>query len=193
MNWTSDQLNLILEIAAVFLGIVYVLLIAKNKISGWVFGGLGSLISIWLFIRTQLLAEAILYVYYVFAAAQGYLNWHKQEDTLEVYQRSWKFHGLVVLIGIALSFGLYFLLQSIFPSAARPLIDSFTTMFSFIATYLTVKKYIGNWIYWIIIDAATVYLYISRDLYIYAGLMVAYTLFAVFGYRQWKKLKITNV
>ena len=192
MNWISEQLDLILEIIAVLFGIAYVLLIAKNKISGWVFGGIGSLISVLLFIRSQLMAEAILYAYYVIAAVQGYVNWNKQEDTLEVYQRSITYHIFVVIVGTGLSFGLYFILQEIFPESARPLIDSFTTIFSFIATYLTVKRYIENWIYWIIIDAVTVYLYISRDFYIYAGLMVAYTLMAIFGYLEWKRLKISK-
>ena len=190
VHWISENINLFLEIIAVALGIAYVVLIAKNKVSGWIFGTIGSLVSILLFIRIKLYAEAVLYAYYVYAGIQGFILWKQQEDTAVTYKGNLKFHGIKMLIGISLSFCLYFLLSKIFPDAARPLIDSFTTIFSFIATYLTIKKYIENWIYWIIVDGLTVYLYFSRDLYIYAGLMVAYTIIALFGYLQWRKLKV---
>ena len=190
VHWISENINLFLEIIAVALGIAYVVLIAKNKVSGWIFGTIGSLVSILLFIRIKLYAEAFLYAYYVYAGIQGFILWKQQEDTAVTYKGNLKFHGIKMLIGISLSFCLYFLLSKIFPDAARPLIDSFTTIFSFIATYLTIKKYIENWIYWIIVDGLTVYLYFSRDLYIYAGLMVAYTIIALFGYLQWRKLKV---
>lgn len=190
VHWIAENINLFLEIIAVALGIAYVILIAKNEVSGWIFGTIGSLVSILLFIRIKLYAEAFLYAYYVYAGIQGFILWKQQEDTAVAYKGNLKFHSINMLIGISLSFGLYFLLSKIFPDAARPLIDSFTTIFSFIATYLTIKKYIENWIYWIIVDGLTVYLYFSRDLYIYAGLMAAYTILALFGYLQWRKLKV---
>jgi nicotinamide mononucleotide transporter len=68
-----------------------------------------------------------------------------------------------------------------------PLLDSFTTVFSFIATWLVAKRVLENWIYWICIDALTVYLYFSRELNLYALLSLAYTFMAVYGYIQWRK------
>lgn len=192
VHWISSNLNLILEIASVIFGIAYILLIAKNKISGWIFGSFGSLISIFLFYRSKLFAEAILYIYYVIAGIQGYFNWNNKTDIEEVYKQNLRYHLFTISIGIILSASFYFLLKYIFPESARPLIDSFTTIFSFIATYLTVKKDLDNWIYWIVIDFVTVYLYFSRELYIYAGLMIAYTVLAYFGYKQWKLLKVTE-
>ena len=88
---------------------------------------------------------------------------------------------------------LFYIVNLFFPKAQRPLIDSFTTVFSFIATYLTAKKWIENWLYWIVIDAVTVYLYFSRGLNIYALLMLAYSVIAIFGYLEWKKLKVVKV
>ncbi len=192
MHWISENLNLILEIVAVIFGVAYVVCIAKNKIIGWIFGIIGSLISIVLFYRTQLMAEALLYIYYVVAGVQGYLNWNKQADVSEVYNKGVNYHGMIIGLGLVLGVGLYYLIQAVFTDAARPLIDSFTTVFSFLATYLTVKKIIENWIYWIVIDAVTVYLYFSRELFIYSGLMVVYTVLAYLGYLEWKKMKITT-
>jgi nicotinamide mononucleotide transporter len=104
-----------------------------------------------------------------------------------------KNHALLIIIGGIVSVGFYYLVTNIFTDAARPLIDSFTTIFSFIATYLTIKKWLNNWIYWIVIDVVTTYLYVSRELYLYAGLMAVYSVIALYGYLQWKKLNVVKV
>lgn len=194
MTWVSNNIALLLEIVAVILGIIYVVLAAKNKISCWIFGILGSLLSIALFvIYAKLYAEAVLYIFYVLAGIYGWINWKNQKNETEVYQRKYISHLYIIGIGIVLSFGLYYILTLFFKEAEKPLIDSFTTIFSFIATYLTTKKWIENWIYWVIIDAVTTYLYFSRGLEIYALLMLAYSVIAVYGYFQWKKLNVIKI
>lgn len=194
VTWVSNNIALLLEIAAVILGIIYVVLAAKNKISCWIFGIIGSLLSIALFvIYAKLYAEAVLYVFYVLAGIYGWINWKNQKNEAEVYQRKLITHLFIIGIGIVLSIGLYAILTSFFKESERPMIDSFTTVFSFIATYLTTKKWIENWIYWIVIDAVTTYLYFSRGLEIYALLMLAYSFIAVYGYLRWKKLNVVKL
>ncbi len=194
MTWVSNNIALLLEIVAVILGIIYVVLAAKNKISCWIFGILGSLLSIALFvIYAKLYAEAVLYIFYVLAGIYGWINWKNQKNEAEVYQRKMLTHLFIIGVGIVFSMGLYYVLTSFFEESERPMIDSFTTIFSFIATYLTTKKWIENWIYWIVIDTVTTYLYFSRGLEIYALLMVAYSVIAVYGYLQWKKLNVIRV
>ena len=87
----------------------------------------------------------------------------------------------------------WFLKEPVVEEAEKPLIDSFTTIFSFIATYLMAKKWIENWLYWIVIDGVSVYLYYTRGLEIYALLMFAYTIIVVYGYFEWKKLEVVKV
>ena len=194
VTWVSNNIALLLEIVAVILGIIYVVLAAKNKISCWIFGILGSLLSIVLFVvYAKLYAEAVLYIFYVLAGIYGWINWKNQKNETEVYQRKMLTHLFIIGVGIVLSVGLYYVLTSFFKESERPMIDSFTTIFSFIATYLTTKKWIENWIYWIVIDAVTTYLYFSRGLEIYALLMLAYSFIAVYGYLQWKKLNVVKV
>ena len=194
MNWITENIALVLEIAAVIFGIVYVVLIAANKISCWFFGIIGSIISIYLFVEhAKLYAEAVLYGFYVLAGIYGWVNWKKQKEPNRVFARSIKTHLVTIAIGILLSLGLFVVLNEWFAEAKKPLIDSFTTIFSFIATYITTKKWIENWIYWIVIDAVTTYLYMSRGLEIYALLMLVYTIIAVYGYLKWRKLTIVNI
>ena len=68
-----------------------------------------------------------------------------------------------------------------------PLLDSFTTIFSFIATWMTARRVLENWIYWIAIDGLSVYLYYSRGLDVYSLLSFVYTGMAIYGYFNWKK------
>lgn len=191
MHWIFNHIALLLEISAVILGIFYIFLAAKNNSWCWIFGILGSAISIYLFIYfAKLYAEAFLYFFYVLAGFYGWITWQNQKSHTEVYQHTLKKHFLIFIIGTLLSVGLYFTLAYFFEAAQKPLIDSFTTVFSFIATYLTAKKWIENWLYWIVIDLVTTYLYFSRGLEIYALLMFTYSFIAVYGYLQWKKLII---
>lgn len=192
--WISNHIELLLEIVAVIFGVLYTVLMAKNKISCWIFGIIGSLLSIYLFIEyAKLYAEALLSVFYVFAGIYGWIMWKKQEVITKVYQDTLQKNMLLILIGTVLSFGMYFILSSFFKEAQKPLIDSFTTIFSFIATYMMAKKRIENWFYWIAIDGVSVYLYYTRGLEIYALLMFAYTIIVIYGYFQWKKLTVVRV
>lgn len=194
VSWLSENIELVLEVSAVVLGIIYVILIAKSKPLGWPFGIIGSLISIYLFVVfAKLYAEAVLYAFYVVAGIYGWIKWKKHDCPDEVYQQKLSTHIKFIGIGVVLSLLLYYSINYLFSEAEKPLIDSFTTIFSFIATYITAKKWIENWIYWIVIDAVTTYLYFSRGLEIYALLMFAYTIIAVYGYLQWKKLKVVEV
>ena len=80
---------------------------------------------------------------------------------------------------------------STYTDAKMPLLDSFTTVFSIFATIMVVKKVLENWLYFIAVDIASIYLYYSRDLDQTAILFIVYTLIAIFGYFNWIKLTKT--
>ena len=194
VTWVYNNIPLLLEIVAVIFGVLYTVLMAQNKISCWIFGIIGSLLSVYIFVEyAKLYAEAVLYVFYVFAGIYGWMQWKKQKSVEKVYQQKVSTHVKLILSGTVISLLLYFGLTFFFTESEKPLIDSFTTVFSFIATYLMAKKWIGNWYYWLVIDAVSVYLYYTRELEIYALLMLVYTILVVYGYWQWKKLKIVKV
>lgn len=179
-----------IEIAAVVLNLAYVVLAAKEHIACWIFGILGSLVSIWIFVDAKLYAESVLFSYYVIMGFYGWYAWsrnkQKSNQKLQIAEGSIKLHATIFIGGYLATFGLFWLLKT-FTDAEMPLLDSFTTVFSFIATWMVAKRLIENWIYWVAINALSVYLYFSRDLNVYAMLMVAYTILAAYGYWQWDK------
>lgn len=188
------------EIAAVITGIIYVILAARENIWCWSFGIISSLLSIHFFYSGKLYAESMLYFYYVVAGIYGWYAWRLRSnkprstevldtsegnrEMLRIHLWKRKTHLLAIGAGVVLSLVLAFLLKE-FTDANIPMLDSFTTVFSFIATYMVTRKVLENWIYWIVIDLVTTGMYYHRGYYLYALLMIIYTIVAVIGLRNW--------
>jgi nicotinamide mononucleotide transporter len=71
--------------------------------------------------------------------------------------------------------------------AAYPYIDSLTTWGAIWATFLVARKVLENWWYWLAIDAASVFIYWSRDLEQTAALFVLYLVMIPFGIVSWTR------
>ena len=179
-NWS------IIESAAVFFSILYVILAVKESIWCWAAAAISVSLYIYICYTAQLYTETGLQVFYLLMAFYGYHQWNKNNSTLKVKQWTTIKHLLILVLGALLTFlmGFYF---TIYTNAAMPLVDSFTTVFSVFATYMITKKILGNWLYWIVIDAVSVYLYFSRDLHLTSLLFIVYTVIAIFGYFSWLK------
>jgi nicotinamide mononucleotide transporter len=52
---------------------------------------------------------------------------------------------------------------------------------------MTANRVLENWIYWIVVDAAAIFLYHSQGLALSALLYLVFTLMAVYGLIQWTK------
>ncbi len=182
--------SIIIESIAVLFSILYVVLAVKENI--WCWGAALISVSLYIYIcfSAQLYPETGLQVFYFIMAIIGYYMWNK-ENKEEIKEWSEIKHLLIILSGAILTFfmGFYF---STYTNSKMPIIDSFTTVFSIIATYMVIKKVLGNWLYWIVIDAVSVYLYFNRDLHLTSLLFIAYTIIAIFGYFSWMKKMKTN-
>lgn len=179
-NWS------IIEVFAVSFSVLYVILAARGNIWCWPSAAISVILYIYVCYYAQLYLETGLQVFYLFMAFYGYYNWKKDDGNLEIQQWSVLKHLSIILVGAIITFlmGFYF---TTYTDAAMPLVDSFTTVFSVFATYMVTKKVLSNWLYWIIIDAVSVYLYFSRDLHITSLLFLVYTIFAITGYITWIK------
>ena len=183
-NWS------IVESIAVFFSILYVVLAVRENI--WCWGAACISVSIYIYIcyTAKLYPETGLQIFYLIMAGVGYYMWNK-DNKEEIKEWSELKHLGIIFLGTILTFfmGFYF---SIYTDSAMPITDSFTTIFSLIATYMVVKKVLGNWLYWIVIDLVSVYLYFNRDLHLTSLLFIIYTIIAVFGYFSWVNRKKIN-
>jgi nicotinamide mononucleotide transporter len=183
-----------LEWLAVIFSLSYVFLAAKKNILCWVAALFSTGIYIYLCYSSQLYIESALQVFYFAMAIYGFVIW-KNSTEKEILIIKWKpsIHLInVVLSGVAaLVLGYLF---DTYTDQQSAYLDAFTTCYSFAATFMVAKKVLENWIYWIIIDFASIFLYANRGMSLTAVLMIIYTLFAVYGYFEWrKKLRSQNL
>jgi len=185
-------MNLALEIIAVGLSLTFLILLIKENIYCWFFGITGSLVSIFLFYRIGLYAESILYCYYVLIGFYGYQLWNSKANAQEfpIIDVLPKQHFSYILIGVVTALCLGYVLEN-YTEASNPYLDAFTTIFSFIASYLEAKKILSGWYYWIIVNGVTLGLYLNKELYIYFILTLLYFALSFYGLREWnRKIKL---
>ncbi len=185
------------EVAAVILGLAYLVLAMRQSILCWYAAFGSTAIFSWLFWDASLLMESGLNVYYLIMAVYGWWVWkgnaaENQADQPRVENQksiqTWSMtRHLVVILGvilISLASG-YGLDKN--TSAAMPYLDSFTTWGAVVTTYMVAQKVLENWLYWLVIDSLAIYLYIDRELYLTALLMAVYLVLAVAGWVIWLK------
>ena len=179
-NWS------VIESLAVLFSVTYVVLAAKHNNLCWFFSIISVLLYIYICFTAELYSETVLQIFYLFMSFYGLYYWKKDKVKSSIMQWSVNKNLLFILIGAIFTFimGFYF---TIYTSAKMPIIDSFTTIFSIIATFMVAKKILENWLYWIIIDLTSIYIYFSRDLHLTSLLFLIYTVIAVFGYIKWTR------
>lgn len=176
------------EWLAVGTGILYVILISYKNIAAWFFAIISSILYIYLCYISQLYLETGLQFFYLAMGIYGWIVWSKKntKGINTIIQWSKQKHILNIAISSIITGLLGFLFDK-FTNQANPYTDSFTTVFSLTATFMVTKKVLENWIYWIIIDAVSIYLFASRGLYMTAVLFLLFTFIAIFGFLQWRK------
>lgn len=175
------------EIVAVLLGFAYLALVMRQNSLGW-YAAFGSTsIFIWLFWDASLPMESGLNVFYLLMALYGWWSWRggKEAKVLPIQRLAWQHHSVIfAVIAVLTVCSGYWLTHN--SQAALPYLDSFTTWGAVITTILVTRKILENWLYWLVVDSAALYLYIQRDLYLTAALMAVYLIMVIFGWLQWR-------
>ncbi len=182
------------ETAAVLLAIGYLLLAVRENIWCWYCAFASTAIYTVLFWDVSLLMESALNVYYMGMAIFGWYQWtlgRASGNGLSIQSLSRNQH-LIIIVAIGnLSLVSGYLLSQ-YSTAAWPYVDSFTTWASVITTYLVAKKFLENWLYWIVIDSVSIPLYLDRGLPLTALLFAVYVVIAIAGYFSWKKHLVSD-
>ncbi len=185
------QAQTLLDWAITLTALLYVWLAARENAWCWVSGIVSSGLWAWAdFARYNLWVDGLLQVFYVFMGFIGLYTWlfakQENEEKLPIQRLPLRQHGLLWLAGGALTFSLGFLFKK-YTATSFPYADSFITAFSIIATFLTIKKVLENWLYWIVFDTLAIFLFWAKDAVLVAVVMVVYTAMAVYGFQKWKK------
>lgn len=176
------------ELLAVLLAIAYIILVTRESIWCWPAAFISTAIYTWLFWEVALLMESVLNVYYMFMAAYGFWLWRANETKAEKKIISWpkKKHFLVVGSTSVASLAVGYCMAN-FTNADFPWLDAATTCFAVVTTWLVAQKVLENWLYWVVIDATSIYLYINKGFMLTTLLFIAYIGIAIIGYFSWRK------
>lgn len=178
----------ILELSASIFGLLFLFLIIKEKIAAWIFGILASSINVYLLIGVKLYSESILYSFYILMGIYGWWKWSKitNGEKLKISTISLSKHFYWVIVGSVLAYGLGYYFDN-YTDAERPFWDSYSTVFAFIATFLEARKVLHAWIYWIVLNTYTIFLYGSVGLNFRSIEMLIYAFFSVVGFLAWRQ------
>ena len=182
-----------LEIIGTIVGLAYLWLEYRASIYLWIASIIMPAIYIFVYYEAGLYADFGINIYYLGAAIYGWLVWKfghqidgeaKEMPITHMPKRSWLKAGVVCIIA---QFFIAWILIN-FTDSDVPWWDAFTTALSIVGMWMLARKYLEQWLVWIIVDAVCVGLYIYKDLYFTAGLYALYAIIAIFGWLNWKKL-----
>jgi len=184
---SPETANLIEKIST-GLQLIYLFLLIKENIWCWIFGIVGSLLGVLVFLNVNLYSESILYGIYGLIGIYGWYTWSNDGKEEEFIISRWSIKNIAISIfvgiGLASLLGYFFYKNT---DANNPFVDSHTTVFSLIASYMQANKILSNWIFWIIINGISVGLYWMRGLDFYGWLMVIYFISSFVGLYEWNK------
>jgi nicotinamide mononucleotide transporter len=191
-----STINIILEIIAILFSIVSVIYSLKNKV--WVFptGIISTALYVYLLFTWGLLGDMIVNIYYFIMSAYGWYIWTKKVDDTSVTPISHttkKEHVSTIFIFI----GTLLFILSIYTVFDKwkdwtAYVDTFTTGVFFVGMWLMAKRKIENWLYLLLGNIISVPLYFYKGYTLSSFLYIAFSILAVFGYLEWKRILVNK-
>ena len=135
-----------------------------------------------------LIADAALQVFYIVIGFVGLWSWLRghESSVKPIVTTPIIFHAVAIIGSALISIPLSSWLIE-YAQARYGYIDTLITLLSVWATLLLVRKDLHNWLYWIVLDAALVWLYFTSEGYLFALLLLIYTVIACWGFVQWSR------
>ena len=177
------------EVVAVILTLVSIWLATKENIWYYPTGLVALVLYTWLYYQAKLYAESLLQVICFALMVYGWYEWlhggaHRTELPVTKTPR-WAWMAGITSGVIATALTAW--VQLNYTDNPAPYVDSSLFAWSLVAQWMTARKWLENWILWILINTVSVPLYITRDLWLTAGLFVGLWLLAFKGYREWHR------
>ena len=187
-----SQVDIGLEIFAVFFGFLSVWFSKNNNVLVFPTGLINTSIFVYLLFKWELLGDMIINAYYFVVSIYGWYYWTRKNsnnDYTPISKVNYNDQKIILAISI-LSAIFVSLMYTVFNkwSGLVSYIDILTTSIFFAGMWLMARRKIESWIFWIIGDI------ISTPLYLYKGLTFTsfqyfiFTFIAIAGYYKWKSI-----
>ncbi|MBR1889926.1 MAG: nicotinamide mononucleotide transporter [Alloprevotella sp.] len=185
-----------LDALGTLIGLIYLYLEYKASVRLWFVSMIMPAIDLFVYFKAGLYADFGMAVYYLLMAVYGWIVWtRKSEQSAQVAlpithiplrRALWSFGAFIFLWAL-----IYWILVRFTPSTV-PMQDSFCNALSIIALWMLARKYVEQWLLWLVVDALLCGLYIYKGVPFHGALYGFYTVMAVAGYRKWLQLMRTE-
>ena len=181
-----------LDIFTTILGLIYIWLEYRVNIWLWVVGIIMPALDVVLYWQHGLYGDAGMAVYYTLAAFYGFAIWKfKKTKKLHlplpiIHMPKKKYLPATVFFFMAWGVTYYILIT--WTNSTVPVLDSFTNALSFVGLWALARKYLEQWLFWIVVDAVCTMLYIQKGIPFKAGLYALSVIIAIAGYFKWKRM-----
>jgi len=181
-------------------GMWCVVLVAKGKISNYIFGFINIVFYAWAAFMWELYGDFMLNAFY-FLPMQfyGWYIWTKPEFKVnkdnvisKFLSNKARFLWIIITVVATYSYGVF--LTSL--GGNTPFFDSASTVFSIIAMILMARAYAEQWVLWIIVDVVTVIMWANICFNLGGmmnfGILIMWSLWlinAIFGFVNWIKME----
>ena len=158
---------------------------------GWPLTIVASALYVWLFYASKLYGEASVNVFFVLAAVWGWWQWlrgHRADSSMPLSVAMLDRRGLIiVVVAWAALWLVCAMLLHVITDSDVVWADGFVTAGSVVGTVLLGRKFIENWPAWLVVNAASVALFVYKGLQLTVVLYLIFFLLAIWGWIGWQK------
>lgn len=190
-QWIQEYGFFILELIGFVMNLVYLYFVIRQRSIAWIWSIGACALFVFVCYVNQLYLQTGLYIFYILIAIYGLIQWKKNLQ-FEVNRMAKNQHILFILgsLFVGLLFGLIF---STYTDQHLPYLDGLITAFAVGTTFLIVSKHRENWLYWILINTASMYLYFDQKLYLLTTMSLILGIVAVRGYFAWRQTEAETI
>lgn len=177
-----------LELFGAVTGAVSVALAVRESVWNWWVGIVNNAVYLIVFFQQRLFGDASLQVFFIAISAYGIVRWltgGTRGGTAPVRRVARAEVAVLAVLLAAGTFGLDRWFEHL--NDAAPLLDAFTTAGSIIAQYMLARKYLENWLLWIVVDIVSIGLYAWKGLAPTSLLYALFLALCIVGFVQWRK------
>ncbi|QWG98930.1 nicotinamide riboside transporter PnuC [Bacillus mycoides] len=178
-----------IEIFASVMGIINVWLLAREKVSNFLFGMITVAVFLYIFTTQGLYAMAVLAAFQFIFNVYGWYYWiarsgeEKVKPTVRLDLKGWIIYILFILVAW-IGWGYY---QVRYLESTSPYLDTLNAVLGLVAQFMLSRKILENWHLWILYNIVSIVIYISTGLYVMLVLAIINLFLCIDGLLEWKK------
>ena len=185
----------IVEIAVTAMGLLYLWWAFHANARMWILGIIMPAIDIYLYWNKGVYGNMLMSTYYLLVALYGLLIWKgllkkkndKTKRDLPITNITPRY-AAIFLVALCLVWTATYWWLVTYTNSTVPVLDAATNALSIVGMWALARKFLQQWMFWIIYDLLTVWLDWTKDLPFKSGIHLVYATVAVLGYIKWRRM-----